>query len=371
MWTTPRQRAVSGNCGVAVGPTGVYLDELAAGGQRLEKLDLATGAILYSSPTMAGFTEQNAPFLSPDGTKVYFSRTQNNTLVDFLFAFDDTGSALNLLWSQPVRWTTSHEHGIAPDGSIYTFTQADEFVRLDPATGNITANAGVLAPLGGPNLSPKTVVDAAGRVYVSNGWANTPSTNGRIWAFNADLTQNLFTLNLDNQNQGGPALGDGGTLVVCDRISVRAYRTPGQFASYCTSGTTTNACLPAITGSGTPDASAGNGFTVSVSQVEGQRTGILFYGITGAQSAPWGPSTSRLCVKPPTQRMGSQNSGGTSGACDGVLSTDWNSFVSSNPGALGAPFSGGESVWAQGWFRDPPSPKTTNLSNALVFTVAP
>src|SRR5262249_50949941 len=122
VWNRPRQRAVSGNCGVAVGPTGVYLDELAPGGQRIEKLDLATGAILYSSSTMAGFTEQNAPFLSPDGTKVYFSRTQNNTSVDFLFAFDDTGSALNLLWMKPVRWTTSHEHGIANDGSIYTFT---------------------------------------------------------------------------------------------------------------------------------------------------------------------------------------------------------------------------------------------------------
>ena len=31
-------------------------------------------------------------------------------------------------WSRPVRWTTSHEHGIGPDGSIYTFLQSEEFV---------------------------------------------------------------------------------------------------------------------------------------------------------------------------------------------------------------------------------------------------
>jgi sugar lactone lactonase YvrE len=371
VWNRPRFRAVSGNCGVAVGPTGVYLDELAPGGQRIEKLDITTGAILYSSTTMAGFTEQNAPFLSPDGTKVYFSRTQSNTSVDFLFAFDDTGSALVQLWSRPVRWTTSHEHGLASDGSIYTFTQADEFVRLDPLTGNITANAGVLAPLGSPNLSPKTAVDALGRVYVSNGWANTPSTNGRMWAFNADLSQNLFTLNLDNQNQGGPALGADGSLIVCDRFAVRAYRTPPPVTSYCTAGTTTNGCVPSISGTGTPDANAGSGFTIAVANVEGQKSGILFYGITGAQAVAWGTGSSFLCVKAPTQRMGTQTSGGTLNACDGTLSIDWNAFIAANPTSLGCPYSGGETVWAQGWFRDPPSPKTTNLSNALQFTVQP
>jgi hypothetical protein len=370
-WSTLRLRSVSGNCGVAVGPTGVYLDELAPGGQRLEKLDLATGAILYSSTTMAGFTEQNAPFLSPDGTKVYFSRTQSNTAVDFLFAFQDTGGALVFLWSRPVRWTTSHEHGIASDGSIYTFTQADEFVRLDPATGAITANAGVLAPLGSPNLSPKTAVDVAGHVYVSNGWASTPSTNGRVWAFNADLTQNLFTLTLDNPNQGGPALGANGTLVVCDRASVRAYWTPPQVTTYCTAGTTTNGCVPSISGAGTPDANAGSGFTISVASVEPQKSGILFYGLSGAQAVPWGAGTSFLCVKPPTQRTPSQNSGGGFSPCDGTLSIDWNVYIAAHPTALGSPFAGGEDVWAQAWFRDPPSPKTTNLSNALTFTVAP
>jgi hypothetical protein len=69
--------------------------------------------------------------------------------------------------------------------------------------------------------------------------------------------------------------------------------------------------------------------------------------------------------------MGTQTSGGTLNACDGTLSIDWNAFIAANPTSLGCPYSGGETVWAQGWFRDPPSPKTTNLSNALQFTVQP
>jgi hypothetical protein len=141
--------------------------------------------------------------------------------------------------------------------------------------------------------------------------------------------------------------------------------------SYCTAGTTTHGCLPSISGTGTPDANAGSGFTISIANVEGQKSGILFYGITGTQATPWGLGSSFICVKAPTQRMGTQTSGGTLNGCDGSLSIDWNTFITANPTSLGCPYSGGETVWAQGWFRDPPSPKTTNLSNALQFSVQP
>jgi hypothetical protein len=98
----------------------------------------------------------------------------------------------------------------------------------------------------------------------------------------------------------------------------------------------------------------------------------LFYGVSGALALPWsGTSTSYLCVKSPTQRLSTQSSGGSFNACDGALAEDWNAYIATHPGALGAPFAGGETVWAQAWFRDPPAPKTTNLSDALVFLVAP
>jgi hypothetical protein len=69
--------------------------------------------------------------------------------------------------------------------------------------------------------------------------------------------------------------------------------------------------------------------------------------------------------------MSPLNSGGTNAVCDGVLSEDWNLFIATHASALGQPFLGGETVWAQGWFRDSPSAKTTALSNGLVFAVAP
>jgi hypothetical protein len=141
---------------------------------------------------------------------------------------------------------------------------------------------------------------------------------------------------------------------------------------YCTAGTSSNGCVPAIGGNGSPSVSAVSGFVISVANVEGQKQGLLFYGISGRNNTPWGVGgTSFLCVKAPTQRMGVQSSGGTSGACDGGLSQDWLAFVAATPGALGVPFSSGQQVNAQGWYRDPPAVKTTNLSDGLEFTTVP
>ena len=143
--------------------------------------------------------------------------------------------------------------------------------------------------------------------------------------------------------------------------------------TFCTAGTTSNGCLPAISASGTPSASATSGFDIAVAAVEGQKQGLIFYGLdnTGFTPLPWGTSSSFLCVKSPTQRTPAQATGGTLNACDGALALDWNAFVATTPGALGAPFAAGRHVYAQGWFRDPPSPKTTMLSDALEFIVQP
>jgi hypothetical protein len=141
--------------------------------------------------------------------------------------------------------------------------------------------------------------------------------------------------------------------------------------NYCTSGTTTNGCVPVISGIGTPSASASSGFTLQCNSVEGVKQGIVFYGISGQVGFPWGTSTSWFCVKTPTQRLPTQNSGGTLGQCNGQLSIDLLAYIAANPGSLGAPFSAGNQVFAQGWFRDPPSPKSTMMTDALQVTLGP
>lgn len=142
--------------------------------------------------------------------------------------------------------------------------------------------------------------------------------------------------------------------------------------TYCTAGTTSSGCNATLAASGYPSASASSGFVVTCSQVEGQKLGLLFYGIHGPKASPWqGGSTSFNCVKSPVQRSPSQSSGGTGGQCDGAFALDLLAYLAGVPLALGEPFVGGEVVDVQAWFRDPAAPGTTNLSNALQFRMCP
>ncbi len=163
-------------------------------------------------------------------------------------------------------------------------------------------------------------------------------------------------------------------------------RTPGALNSscpsavtivnYCTAGTTTNGCLPAMSSTGVPSLSASSGFVVTANGIEGQKQGLIFYSISGRAALAWGASSSFLCIKSPTQRTSTQNTNGTVAQCDGAISLDFSAFLSANPGALGgstsiSPLAAGNLANFQCWFRDPPSPKTTNLSDGLEVQMAP
>lgn len=166
-------------------------------------------------------------------------------------------------------------------------------------------------------------------------------------------------------------LGGPGCFADCGwRIGFRTFvRSSQPFVTYCTSGTSTAGCVPSIQGVGVPSASFATQFSVNVSSVEGQKTGIIFYGLGALPQAWCSPGSSFLCVKAPTQRTIASNSGGTVAQCNGSLSLDWNAFHAANPGAFGTPFSAGQKVYVQAWFRDPPACKTTSLTNALELTL--
>ncbi len=141
---------------------------------------------------------------------------------------------------------------------------------------------------------------------------------------------------------------------------------------YCTAGTTTLGCVPQISGVGLPSASASAGFSVRIDGLEGERMGLVFYGLSGAADFPWAAgSSSYLCVKAPTQRLPLSNTGGVLGTCSGVLDYDFLAFMATNPSALGQPLTPGASFQAQAWFRDPAAPKSTSLSAGLLFALAP
>jgi murein DD-endopeptidase MepM/ murein hydrolase activator NlpD len=139
-------------------------------------------------------------------------------------------------------------------------------------------------------------------------------------------------------------------------------------SAYCTAGVTTNGCQAVMTAAGHASAAAPTGFVVTTSNVEANKQGLMFWGRT-PKASPWGAGTSTLCVAAPTVRTPVQNSrGGIVSPCDGTFALDFNGWMTSNPArAPGA----GETVYLQTWFRDPPAPKTTSLSDALQFPICP
>ncbi len=145
--------------------------------------------------------------------------------------------------------------------------------------------------------------------------------------------------------------------------------------AYCTPSApgTTNGCIPTISGTGNPNVAHANSCVITVANVEGQQSGIMFYGVSGTVNVPWCQvsSNSFLCVKAPLWRTSVQSSGGTFGSCSGAMSIDWNAYQIANPTAFGNPWAAGDQAHVQGWFRDPPACKTTFLSEALELTYIP
>jgi Tol biopolymer transport system component len=143
---------------------------------------------------------------------------------------------------------------------------------------------------------------------------------------------------------------------------------------YCTAGISSHGCSASIAVNANPSRSLASACYLTITSVEGSKSGMLFYGIdnAGFSPSPWTSNgTSWLCVKQPTQRTAVQNSGGTLGACDGSFALDWNAYQSAHPLALGKPWHVGDKVYVQAWFRDPLAVKATNLSNALELTYQP
>ncbi|NUP95961.1 MAG: hypothetical protein HUU28_07335 [Planctomycetaceae bacterium] len=272
-------------------------------------------------------------------------------------------------------------------------TTNDDLVRVDPATGavlGILHNSDGVSGVDFPGQLSKT---AAGNILTVG--LVTPVG---IFEYDANGTQlNYFDgTGVLSTPQGVHALTNGNILVGAGNGLWLQDRTAGTYSvlvasidvnyitprgssssaptTFCTAGTSSNGCVPAISAANQPSLSQAAPCVIQVANVEGQKTGLIFYGIdnTGFAPLPWGiGGSSFLCVKSPTQRMQPQLTGGTSGQCDGALAQDWDSFLAGMPGALGTPFGLGNRVYAQAWYRDPPAVKTTNLSDALELTVVP
>jgi len=139
----------------------------------------------------------------------------------------------------------------------------------------------------------------------------------------------------------------------------------GSVSIYCTAKVNSLGCTPAIGFSGVPSASAGSGFTIGATNILAAKFGLLFYSKTGANNSAF--QGGFLCAKAPLVRTPVMNSGGSTG-CTGSFQMDFNAYIAS--GADPALVSG-QQFWAQWWYRDPASPSTTGLTDALTATICP
>lgn len=223
VWTTARSCSVSGDCGPARLANALYLDEVGPGGQKLSRLDIATGTRLYQSQVMSGFLSQNTPLCAPDpsgsGTLVFYPRTQSNQSVDFLYAFRDTGKAFELLWTAAALAGAGSQHAITPDGGIVMVGFTGKLEVRDQLTGILryqTATA-VNAQINQSHIA----VDRVGRIFYGNG-----GFPGTVTSYSPSLLPR-WSVAVPNLNQGGPVIAADGTLLVAGvGTNFLAYYTP-------------------------------------------------------------------------------------------------------------------------------------------------
>jgi hypothetical protein len=136
--------------------------------------------------------------------------------------------------------------------------------------------------------------------------------------------------------------------------------------TYCTAKTSSSGCVPAIGATGAPSLANANAFVITTTSVEHAKTGLTFFGTSGANATPF--QGGLLCVTSPLYRLALKTSGGAS-ACQGSLAYTLQEFLDHPAG--GASLVAGTLVHAQTWFRDPATTSTTGLSNGVRFLVCP
>jgi hypothetical protein len=305
----------------------------------LYKMDLSTGGTTFVG-TITVNTVSAIAFDPTTGVLYAYSQSTG----DGLYIIDPTTAAATLVG--PIA-QLRRALVCSNSGQLYIFNFDGRLYSVDKTTG-----AGTL--IGGGNGGITLVSDA------------TFTNDGKLYATDYDGSIHEVDINTGIETPvGNTGLGQGLLAAVDDGCG----STP-----YCVAKVNSLGCSPTISGTGTPSATAPNGFIVSCSFVRNQKNGLLFYSVTGPASSPFQNGT--LCVAAQIKRTGSQNSGGSpipNNDCSGVWAIDMNTFAQSPgpPAPLAALKVPGTNVYCQWWGRDPgfPAPNNTQLSNGLFYHV--
>jgi hypothetical protein len=192
--------------------------------------------------------------------------------------------------------------------------------------------------------------------------ASSPARHGGGQVFRADIPGALVGL-IEYRFR---AEDDHGNTAVSPFKQYQATPCSGTVFAYCTSKVSSQGCMPVTFGQGAPSLGAPASFSFGAGNVDAGQNGILFFGTTGQNSAPF--QDGFLCVQAPLYRLNVVNSGGAAG-CQGSFTYTLNDLLSQPQG--GGLVVAGAVLNIQAWYRDPPSASTTGLSNGLQLTVCP
>ncbi len=181
------------------------------------------------------------------------------------------------------------------------------------------------------------------------------TTKTGVWNYPAAQESNILTgltyVNIHSSNFGGGEI----------RGQILAVTNP---QIYCSSKVNSLGCTPAISFTGAPSMAAST-LHIGVTQVLNNKNGLLFWSANPAALAFQGGT---LCAAAPVKRTAVQQTHGNAppNDCSGSMDFFWSTAELNN--ALLAP---GKTVYNQYWSRDPSSPSTTSLSDAVQFVVQP
>ncbi len=317
-------------------------------------------------------------------TYAWTAATDNLSGIDGYGVFTSSGSASSPGAAKDIEEVTSFSETLSQGTWWFNIRSLDycgnwdaDYVSFGPIKIDTTAPSGIGLFTSSPhtvgvqncattvncNWAAATDSGGAGVLGYSCQWSTSPITvpPASINSFTSNFSQNIGSSTsaryfhvraIDAAGNAGPVAHFGPYYVNATSVT-----------TYCTGKTNSLGCVPAIGTNGVqPSKSAGN-FTVTCTNVLNQKNGLLFFGFSSL-STPFQGGT--LCVASPTIRTPSSNSGGNASgnSCTGAYSFN---FSTAQMNLFG--LDPGETVHAQWWMRDPQSPSTTGLSNAVRFTV--
>ena len=340
----------------------------------LGSLRIAPVALLLALPTAAQTFLGPTPYLSTAdspfalGSAAFALEDFEDGALDVPGVSAPIGIVASTQFSGTIIDSVDADDGVidgacAGGDSFFSQSATVRFVFDAVALGGLPRKAGLVWTDGGPNATVTFEArDADGAslgtlIATGQGDGTNFGTTGEDRFYGVEFAGGIGELVISHTAGG----------IEIDHLQYELFCSALAVTSYCTAGTSAAGCTATLASTGTPSGSAGSGFTVTASNVEGKKDGLYFYGFNGAQANSWGNGTSYQCVVPPAFRTPAMPGVGTASACNGSFSLDLNAFWAiAGPNKVPLP---GQQINLQLWYRDPGSTsnQTTSLSDALEF----